>query len=109
MQCPAAEHAAPDAAFDVDDGAVGITAARRHAHQDALVGQQAGTRAIEGVDDAGQRIRVIESLAVRALGRTVGDDVAGIAAYAAVVPELVERAARILFGIVHRSEPEETL
>src|SRR5689334_1782934 len=50
-QAPAAEHAGPDAAFDIDDRPVRESFAGTEAREDAFVGERAVTRAIECVDD----------------------------------------------------------
>src|SRR5690349_20282099 len=105
-QAPSAEHAGPDATFDVDNGPVRKTFAGAEACEDAFIRERAIPRTIERVDDPGQRIRVIESATVRAFRRTVAHDVAGIAALTAGVGELVERAARLFLRVVHRAEPQ---
>ena len=82
VEAPAAEHAGPHAAFDVDDGAVGVTTAGGKAHEYTLVREAAVPCAIEGVDRSGQRVGVVQPAAVGALGGTVGHDIAWIAANA---------------------------
>src|SRR6187549_2001089 len=81
-ESPAAEHARPDAAFDVDDRSVGKSFAGAEARENPLVGERAVTRAIERVDDPGKRIGVVEHAAVGTFRGAVAHDIARVAALA---------------------------
>ena len=85
-EAPAAEHAGPEATFGIDDRAVGISASPAPKRANTrLLDRLPVARAIECVDDSGQRIGVIQHAAVGALRRTVGHHVARIAPHAAGV------------------------
>src|SRR6185295_16851365 len=105
MQRPASKYSGPEATFDVHNGPVRVTSARRQARKDPLVRQRAVARAIEGVDDAGQRVGVIEDLAVGTFRRPIADHVPRVARYAAFFAELVQRTARVFLVVVHGPEP----
>jgi hypothetical protein len=103
---PACEQSRPQAAFAVHCRPIGIARAILDADENALVRQRAARPAVESVDDAPERIGVVQDAAVRAEGRAVGDHISRIDFARAAVFEAMKTAARMFLAVVHGAEPE---